>query len=227
MKKIAIIVAGGMGKRFGEDLPKQFFILKNKPILYYSLKVFSQLPDCEIIVVLPADYIDYWKELCINYSISISHKIVTGGETRYYSVKNGLYELKNTLKNKEISDSVVAIHDGARPFISVEFVNRLYIKASTLGNAIPCIPISESIRYVEGDINKSVDRNNYYIVQTPQCFRLDLLLKAYTESKSDNFTDDATVLESIGEKINITEGEFNNIKITKKSDLLYLSGFNL
>ncbi len=223
----AIIVAGGVGKRFGGDLPKQFVLLKDKPVLYYSLKVFSMLPDCEIIVVLPSDYIDYWGDLCKSYSISIPHRLVLGGESSYYSVNNGLNELRNILKEDEITNTIVAIHDGARPSISIELVKRLYFKTLESGNAIPCVPINESMRYVDGDINKSVAREKYYIVQTPQCFRLELLLKAYSESKIDSFTDDASVLESIGERINIVEGEYNNIKITRKSDLLYLSGLDI
>lgn len=206
-----IIVAGGSGKRMESDVPKQFLLLDNKPILFYSLEAFHAFnPQIQIILVLPESTIDFWQSLCKEFDFQIKHEIVKGGKTRFDSVKNGLKKTKNTL---------VAIHDGARPLISKKNISALFMDAKKLGNAIPTIPINESVRIFLDDENEIMDRSTLCIIQTPQIFKLEDLKKAYQQEYKKEFTDDASVIETLGIKIHLSKGDPKNIKITQAIDL--------
>jgi len=213
LKKYIIIVAGGSGTRMNSDVPKQFIELNGKPVLMHTLQKFSEtIPGIHIIVVLSSAYNGVWKTLCNKHQFTIPHEITEGGETRFHSVKNGLQLVPE--------NCVVGIHDAARPLVSSQTILRAFEMAEKKGNASPAIPLTESVRLVEGDTNKAVDRKNYYIIQTPQCFQSDLIKKAFLQNYTPLFTDDASVLEAMGEKINLIEGNRENIKITTPHDLL-------
>jgi len=214
MNKYAIIVAGGRGVRMGADVPKQFLVLAGKPILMHTLEAFDRaILDLQLIVVLPSDQIEIWKSLTREYSFDIAHKITEGGETRFGSVKNGLQLVAE--------DGLVAIHDGVRPLVSKEIINRSFEEAFVFGNAVTSVKLKESIRELSKESNKSVDRNFYRSIQTPQTFKSTLIKSAFTNAKHSDFTDDAGVLESNGVKIHLIEGDYKNIKITTKEDLLF------
>jgi 2-C-methyl-D-erythritol 4-phosphate cytidylyltransferase len=213
LKRFAIIVAGGSGTRINPEKPKQFLLLDGKPILIRTLEIFYAAdPSVEIVLVLPEKETEEWKSLCNKYKFTVPHQIVTGGETRFHSVKNGL----NSINGK----GVVAVHDGVRPFASTGLINKCFEEAEKNGNAVPCIPVAESIRKVsEKGLSEVADRNSLVIIQTPQCFDSEILKKAYSSDFKDIFTDDATVVEHCGYKINLIEGERENIKITYPFDL--------
>ena len=209
MKKVAIIVAGGQGIRMNSDIPKQFLLLNSTPVLIHTLLKFSHLD--EIILVLPKIQIEYWNLLCTTHNFTIPHIIVEGGISRFHSVKNGLEKVDN--------NSIVAIHDGVRPLISTTLINSLVDETKSGIGVIPVIPVKDSIRKLEGTNSIHIDRNTLYKVQTPQCFLSDDIKKAYTKEYSDTFTDDSSVFEANGGKINILLGEEKNLKITTKEDL--------
>lgn len=212
MKKYAIIVAGGSGTRMGTEMPKQFLRIHYKPILLHSLLKFSAIDkNIQIIVVLPENHISTWNKILKDESISVAHRIVAGGKERFDSVKNGL--------NLICEDGLVAIHDGVRPLVSEEVIKNCYHQAGLKGNAIPAVRVSESIREISIGKNQPVKREFFRLIQTPQTFRVSLIKKAYLQNYSNEFTDDATVLESIGESINLIEGNPENIKITTPDDL--------
>ena len=209
-----IIVAGGEGKRMGSDVPKQFLLLKGKPLLMHTITVFYEFnPKLNIIVVLPAAYCNYWQELCRQYSFVISHKVVEGGKERFFSVKNALNFLDST-------DGVVAVHDGVRPLVSRHVLHRCFEKAYQTGAVIPVVLVKESLRKKNSRGSAGVCRNEYWIVQTPQVFRKDVLLKAYRQPYEEIFTDDASVVEKTGIVIHTVDGNEENIKITSPFDLL-------
>ena len=210
MKKVALIVAGGKGERMNTDIPKQFLVLNDLPILMHSLNAFSHLD--KIILVLPRAQIENWEELCKQYNFILKHTVVAGGINRFGSVKNGLAKIDE--------GSIVAIHDGVRPLVSKNLINKL-IGATKKGNGIiPIVAVKDSIRKVEGYKSKAVSRSNLYKVQTPQCFFASTLKDAYKQNFSLFFTDDASVLESNGGKIITIIGEERNLKITTKEDLM-------
>jgi 2-C-methyl-D-erythritol 4-phosphate cytidylyltransferase len=212
LKKNAIIVAGGTGNRMQSETPKQFLFINEKALLWYSLKAFfDAISKINIIVVLPEEYKNYWDKLCHDYQIDIPHKIVNGGNLRFDSVKNALELLPD--------NGLVAIHDAARPLIDKNLIINSFETAAKFGNAVPAIQINESIRIIENSSNKSFNRNVLRIIQTPQCFDLSLLKKAYTIEYKKIFTDDASVLEYQGIDIHLIEGSRNNIKITYPEDL--------
>ena len=210
MKKVALIVAGGKGERMNTDIPKQFLVLNDLPILMHSLNAFSHLD--KIILVLPQTQIENWEELCKQYNFILKHTVVAGGINRFGSVKNGLAKIDE--------GSIVAIHDGVRPLVSKNLINKL-IGATKKGNGIiPIVAVKDSIRKVEGYKSKAVSRSNLYKVQTPQCFFASTLKDAYKQNFSLFFTDDASVLESNGGKIITIIGEEKNLKITTEEDLM-------
>ena len=209
MKKVALIVAGGKGSRMKADLPKQFLLLKGTPILMHTLNQFSHFE--EIVLVLPSTQFEYWEKLCKTHNFIQEHTLIAGGETRFQSVKNGLNEIN--------TNSIVAIHDGVRPLISTALINSLVAETKRGVGVIPIVLIKDSIRKVEGENSIHVDRSNLYKVQTPQCFLSTDIKEAYTQDFSNTFTDDASVLEAIGGKINILLGEDKNLKITTQEDL--------
>lgn len=208
-----IIVAGGAGLRMNNLLPKQFMLLGNKPILMHTIARFERLQNLHgITVALPENSIDYWKQICKKHNFLINHSIVIGGKNRFESVKNALFSLTNEVKT-------VAIHDGVRPFVSTQLIENLFEKAEKNGNAIACISLKDSIRETDIHKSKAVNRENYKIVQTPQCFNYDALLHCYKSAKHSNFTDDASVFESENNTVNLVEGDEKNIKITTEFDL--------
>ena len=211
MKKYAIIVAGGSGTRMGSEVPKQFLILAGKPILMHTILKFKSEVD-EIIVVLPQNQFDYWSSLCVQYSFSEPVKIVAGGKSRFESVKNGL----NTITE----NGIVAVHDAVRPFVNQTIIKEAFEVAKEKGNAVVSVLLNDSIREVNEIGNKAVDRSLYRLIQTPQCFEVNFLKTAYEQEEKSTFTDDASVAESIGAKINLTQGSYDNIKITTTSDLV-------
>ena len=210
MKKVALIVAGGKGERMNTDIPKQFLVLNDLPILMHSLNAFSHLD--KIILVLPRAQIENWEELCKQYNFILKHTVVAGGINRFSSVKNGLAKIDE--------GSIVAIHDGVRPLVSKNLINKL-LGATKKGNGIiPIVAVKDSIRKVEGYKSKAVSRSDLYKVQTPQCFFASTLKDAYKQNFSLFFTDDASVLESNGGKIITIIGEERNLKITTEEDLI-------
>lgn len=212
MTKSAIIVAGGSGTRMGAALPKQFLEIGGKPVLMHTLERFVHFdPRIRLIVVLPVSQIDAWKSLCRAHHFELPHRVVSGGETRFHSVKNGLDAL-------EPSD-VVAIHDGVRPLVSEGTLERCFRMAETNGAAIPALPVIESLREGSPEQSHAVNRALYYSVQTPQVFQFGLLHTAYDQSWCPEFTDDASVVEALGHQIPMVEGNRENIKITHPVDL--------
>ena len=210
--KITIIVAGGKGERMNADIPKQFLEIQGKPILMHTLEVFCSFDaSMQLILVLPAVQIDFWKNLCKKHNFTLPHQIVEGGQARYYSVKNGLESVK--------SPALVAIHDGVRPLVSHQTIARCFDAAEKFDAAIPVVDIVDSIRKLTENGSYSVDRNTYKLVQTPQIFDAELLKKAYEQEFSTLFTDDASVAEVLGTKIHLVEGNRENIKITTEFDL--------
>lgn len=211
-KKYAIIVAGGSGSRMNSIVPKQFMRINGKPLLMYTFDAFLRYDNsCEFILVLPGPEIDTWKKLCEEFSFQINHKIVAGGNTRFHSVRNGLAQIQE--------EGIVFIHDGVRPLVSQQTIENCYLTALEKGNALPVFAPPESIRKVNGKKSRAVNRDCFYLVQTPQTFRASLIKEAYQKKYLKNFTDDACVLESQGEEINLVEGNRENIKITYPADL--------
>ena len=214
MKKFVIIAAGGSGVRMNTDKLKQFIVLAGKPILMHTIDVFYKYDnDINIILALPPDQIEYWKELCTQYEFNIKHTIAEGGVTRFNSVKNALKLTDN--------DSLVAIHDAVRPLVSISTIDSCFDTARLLGNAIPVIDIVESTRYAEVNNNRLIDRAKIKIVQTPQVFSGKLIKSAYQSSQCTDYTDDASVIEALRYKINLVAGDRENIKITTPIDLIF------
>ena len=213
MQLYVVIVAGGSGKRMGAEIPKQFLELVGKPVLMHTIERFKAFNEAiEIITVLPENQLRYWYELQKKYSFTVPQTLVKGGSTRFYSVRNGL-KFVNV-------PGLVAIHDGVRPFVSVDTIKRCFETAEKLGNAIPVISLSDSIRMLTDQGSVPVDRRQMRLIQTPQVFSSALIKKAYKQNYRPEFTDDATVLEINGGKINLVEGNRENIKITNPEDLL-------
>lgn len=213
-KRYAIIVAGGSGIRMGTDKPKQFIEVNGLPILMYTLLRFDSLTaKPEIILVLPEQHVKFWKELCQNHSFQVPHTIAYGGSTRFQSVKNGL----NLVESR---NSLVAIHDGVRPLVSVKVIESCYAMAAEKGSAIPVISPVESIRISKEGKTESFPREKVMLVQTPQTFKTGIIKDCYQIPYSPDFTDDASVVEANGIEIFTVEGNRENIKITTPSDLI-------
>lgn len=212
MDKYAIIVAGGTGTRVGGDIPKQFQLLKGKPLLWHTLKAFTDsYKDIQIILVLPEAHIDKGQQIIKEFT-SHSISITTGGETRFQSVKNGL-QLVNT-------SSVVLVHDAARCLITPQLIHRCTEEALQKGNAVPAVAATDTIRIESSGGNQQADRNQIRIIQTPQAFLSDSIKTAFDRPYHLSFTDEASVVEKTGIKINLVQGEETNIKITKPLDIL-------
>lgn len=207
-----IITAGGKGLRMGSDIPKQFLPVSGIPVLMRTIKRFREYSkELQIILVLPKAQQDYWKQLCQKYNFQEEYLLADGGETRFHSVQNGL----NLIPNSETG--VVGVHDGVRPFPSIEVIKRCFETARTAKAVIPVTPVVETLRFVPE--NKNVLRSDYRLVQTPQCFDINLLKKANQQSYSEKFTDDASIVEAIGQQVTMVEGNRENIKITTPFDL--------
>lgn len=212
MKKHVIIVAGGKGLRMGGDIPKQFVPVGGKPVLMRTLEAFHAYDSSmHLIVVLPVTQQAYWKELCDSYRFTLSHEVADGGETRFHSVANGLA--------KVVGDGWVGVHDGVRPFVSQEVISRCYDEVREKKAVIPVIGVVETVRRLTAAGSETVPRDCYKLVQTPQVFEVDLLRRAYRQPYTGAFTDDASVVEALGEQVYLVEGNRENIKLTTPSDL--------
>ncbi len=225
MKKYAIIVAGGKGLRMGTGLPKQFLSLRGLPVLMHTLTAFHVYdPDLSILLVLPRKHQDYWKNLCDKYNFTIQHQVVDGGETRFHSVKNGVEAIWGAGSREQDAgedEVLIAIHDGVRPLVSKEIIGRCFDNAAKNGGAYPVIPVTDTLRMKTDSGSITVDRTSYFLVQTPQVFQSGILLEAFRQPYSESFTDDVSVVESLGKYTIIpVEGEKNNLKITTPFDLL-------
>jgi len=212
LKKFALIVAGGSGNRMNSAIPKQFINIAGKPILIHTIEKFlNYSQNIKIVLVIPKIHTKLWSDLCKQHKFNIRHQIVGGGDTRFISVKNGL---------NLIDDSgLVSIHDGVRPMVNTDTISRVFKVANLYGNAIPAIPVIDSIRQTVENKNTAIDRQTIQLIQTPQCFKVEIIKKAYLQKYCTSFTDDASVVEAMGEKINIVEGNVENIKITTPFDL--------
>jgi 2-C-methyl-D-erythritol 4-phosphate cytidylyltransferase len=214
MERYVIIVAGGSGTRMESGIPKQFIPIGEKPVLMHTMAAFKAVyEDIHIITVLPEKYIRLWKDLCVEFSFNISHTITAGGKTRFDSVYQGLKHVT--------SDSIVAVHDGVRPFVGQQTIITAFETARESGAAVPVVELSDSLRLLHNGTTLPADRSLYRLVQTPQCFRAEILKKAYDFPFRPEFTDDATVVEAAGFPVVITPGNFENIKITRTIDLAF------
>ena len=212
-KRGVIIVAGGSGRRMGGALPKQFMMLDNEPILARSInRMHEALPAAEIVVVLPEEHVELWKNIAARFDVA-RHKIALGGKERFHSVKNGLEALSDEV-------CIVGIHDAVRPLASKKLVIKLFLETENNVAAIPVVAPIDSYRIIEGDESRIIDRSALRMVQTPQVFQAEALRKAYEQPFSTTFTDDASVMEAAGYKVTLVEGERENIKITTPSDML-------
>ena len=220
MERYAILVAGGKGLRMGGDIPKQFLPIGGKPVLMRTIEVFCQAyPDIHIILVLPVSQQDYWQQLCQDYHFTNPVLIADGGETRFHSVSNGLKLIP------EDAEGIVGVHDGVRPFVSVETIRRCYDEAVELGAVVPVVSVVETVRQLLKDgTSVTVPRDEYKLVQTPQTFRISLLKEAYRQPYSSFFTDDASVVEALGKPVHLVEGNRENIKITTPADIRFVNG---
>jgi 2-C-methyl-D-erythritol 4-phosphate cytidylyltransferase len=209
-----IIVAGGKGLRMGSDIPKQFLPIGGKPVLMRTLERFREYsPTLQIILVLPQAQQEYWNQLCKDYDFKVEYVLADGGETRFHSVQNGLAKIPDD------SEGVVGIHDGVRPFPSIDVIRNCYETARTAKAVIPVISVVETVRHLQGDTSVTVPRSDYRLVQTPQTFDIQLLKAANKQPYNDGFTDDASVVEAFGFNITLVEGNRENIKITTPYDL--------
>jgi 2-C-methyl-D-erythritol 4-phosphate cytidylyltransferase len=207
-----VIVAGGQGTRMGMALPKQFLDLHGKPILYYTIEAFAKaLPQAHLILVLPEADISKLQMVLQHFENRIELNVVSGGATRYDSVKNGLKGLPE--------DSIILVHDGVRPFVSETLIQTCIETAMTTGTAIPAINVVDSVRVLSASGSSPINRDLLRIIQTPQTFKGSILLPAFAQDYQSNFTDEATVVENMGHKITLVEGHKNNIKITTPEDL--------
>jgi 2-C-methyl-D-erythritol 4-phosphate cytidylyltransferase len=213
MELYVVIVAGGSGKRMGAEIPKQFLELAGRPVLMHTIERFKSFNKAiEIITVLPENQLRHWIELQKKYFFTVPHTLVKGGSHRFFSVRNGL-KFVNV-------PGLVAIHDGVRPFVSIDTIKRCFDTAEKLGNAIPSVSPADSLRILTDHGSEPVNRLHIKQVQTPQVFNAELIKKAYLQEYKPEFTDDATVFENTGERINLIDGNRENIKITNPEDLL-------
>jgi 2-C-methyl-D-erythritol 4-phosphate cytidylyltransferase len=212
MQRSTIIVAGGSGKRMGAAVPKQFLLLKGKPLLMWTIEVFHRFDAAmQLIVVLPQDHHATWQDLCAEHQFTIPHTLVCGGAERFHSTLEGLKALAH--------EGLVAVHDGVRPLVSTELIVCCFAAADEHGAAIPVMPISSSVREVMQQGSKATDRSRLRAVQTPQCFRVELLYRAFELPYDPAFTDEATLVERLGVEVQLVEGEEHNIKVTTPFDM--------
>lgn len=212
LDKYVIITAGGTGNRMGTVIPKQFLLLNALPVIMHSMKAFYQYSEeISIIVVLPESQPEVWAGLCKEYQFKIPHKVCTGGITRFESVRKGL---------EHSGEGIIAVHDAVRPLLSPQLIRKCFSVAEEKGNAVPVIPLKDSVRSVESGKSQAVDRKPLHLVQTPQVFISEQIKSAYQRATHKDFTDDATVVEAAGLAINLVEGEERNIKITTPADML-------
>jgi 2-C-methyl-D-erythritol 4-phosphate cytidylyltransferase len=209
-----IIVAGGKGLRMGAEIPKQFLPIGGKPVLMRTIERFHEYDlALQIILVLPQDQQEFWHDLCRKHGFSIPHRIADGGDTRFQSSKNGLALIPDD------DEGVVAIHDGVRPFVSTDVIERCFDAARDDYAAIPVMPITDTLRYIDRGHGHNVLRDYFRSVQTPQCFDISLAKQAFNQPYRETFTDDASVIESLGCQVTMVEGNKQNIKLTTPFDM--------
>jgi len=214
-ERYAIVVAGGSGSRFGGDIPKQFLLLGGQPILMHTITRLARATTAPVTVVLPEEHIERWRAMCRDYEYNEPHTVVAGGDTRFESVKRGLFSLSLA------AGDVVAVHDGVRPLCGAALVERVFATAAILGSAIPVVPVTDSVRLVmPSGRTSALDRSTLRAVQTPQAFNAMALRDAYCVPYSPRFTDDAAVMENAGHEMTLVEGEPTNLKITHPVDLV-------
>lgn len=216
MKRYVIIVAGGKGLRMGSEVPKQFLPIKGRPVLMRTLDAFYRYDkSVGLILVLPADQQDYWHELCAQHAFEVPYSMATGGETRFHSVRNGLSLVPDN------EECIIAVHDGVRPFVDNDVIGRCFSGAVSKGAVVPVVPVVDTVRRVVDDGGASITENRsaFRLVQTPQTFSGRLLKAAYAMPYQDGFTDDASVVEAYGHKVDLVDGSRENIKITTPFDL--------
>jgi len=207
-----IIVAGGLGQRMGNTVPKQFLLLNGKPIVFYSIQPFMDFdPGIQLVIVLPKEHITTWQSLCKKYCFHVEHTVVEGGETRYHSVKNGLVFVRDS--------EWIAVHDSVRPFTDKKFIEHCFTEAKKIGSAVPAVEVNETVREILGMGSHPLRRSRIRLIQTPQVFSCKMLKEAYQVPYDESFTDDSSVVEAAGNKIYLTEGLKDNIKITTLEDL--------
>jgi 2-C-methyl-D-erythritol 4-phosphate cytidylyltransferase len=212
MQRSTIIVAGGSGKRMGAAIPKQFLLLKGRPLLMWTLEAFNRFdPAMQLVVVLPKDHHGTWQELCDEHGFALAHTLVSGGAERFHSTFEGLKAVTH--------EGLVAVHDGVRPLVSAALIARCFAAAEEHGAAIPVVPISPSVRELTEEGSQAMDRSRLRAVQTPQCFRVPLLRRAFELPYDPAFTDEATLVERLGVDVHLIEGEEHNIKVTTPFDL--------
>lgn len=210
--KTVIITAGGIGKRMGGNLPKQFLVLGNEPVLMHTLRAFHTYdPSIQLLLTLPEDWISFWESLIEEYQFPIQHRVVAGGVERYHSIQQAL---------RFATGDLIAVHDGVRPLVSRDTIARCFDAAETYPAVVPTAPIAESIRFVAAGTSKAVPRADYVLVQTPQVFQRAILEHAYTQAFHDQITDDASLVEQSGISIHLVDGNPENIKLTRPVDLL-------
>lgn len=213
MKKYAVIVAGGKGVRMGSAVPKQFLPLNGHPILYHTIKAFADAyADMQLVLVLPQDQLSYAQMVLQSFPERIDITIVAGGETRYHSVQNGLKVVD--------ADSIVFVHDGVRPLVTTELIRRCYEQAADKGSAIPAIAVADSMRILEDEDSRPIDREQMRIIQTPQTFKAEVILPVFEQEYQAAFTDEATVVEAYGDNVYLVQGERSNIKVTTPEDMI-------
>lgn len=217
MERSTIIVAGGTGKRMGATVPKQFLLLKGEPLLFHTLRAFHAFdPAMHLVLVLPQDHHATWDDLCAEYDFEVPHELVAGGAERFHSTQAGLAAVRH--------DGLVAVHDGVRPLVSAALIARCFAAAEEHGAAIPVVPIASSVRELTEEGSQAIDRSRLRAVQTPQCFRVPLLRRAFELPYDPAFTDEATLVERLGVDVHLVEGEEHNIKVTTPIDLQVAEG---
>lgn len=210
-----IIVAGGKGLRMGGEIPKQFLPIGGKPVLMRTMERFHEYdPALKIILVLPKDQQEFWQELCRKHDFKIMHQVADGGETRFQSSKNGLALIPDE------DEGVVAIHDGVRPFVSTDVIERCFDAARDDFATIPVVPVTDTLRYIDRGHGHNVLRDHFRSVQTPQCFDISLAKQAFDQPYRETFTDDASVIESLGCQVTMVEGNRQNLKLTTPFDMM-------
>lgn len=215
MKRSIIITAGGLGKRMQSEIPKQFLLLGNKPLLIHTLERFHTFdPEAQILITLPIDWFSYWENLLAEYQIQIPHQLIDGGQERFHSIQNALLYC---------TGEQIAVHDGVRPLVSIETIERCFAALSIADAVVPVLPAKDSIRKGTFESSSAVNRSEYFLVHTPQCFDTNILKQAYAQPFTPVFTDDASVVEAIGIEPLLVMSNEENIKITSQLDLQLLN----
>lgn len=214
MEKTVIIVAGGQGMRFNKEVPKQFFYIRERPLLMHTIDLFHLYDrKMQIIVGLKEDFFPHWESICKQFHFDVPHLLSPGGETRFHTVKNAL--------SKVATGNLVGIHDAVRPLLYKRTIDDCYGEAAKSGASLPCIELHNSIREITPEGSRWVDRDSYRLVQTPQVFQYDILMKSYEAEYSKDFTDDASVVEKAGYPVTMVEGNVENFKITTPQDMVF------